>query len=62
MPHKSTPKPTPKPGRLRPKWDDPEESKRFLETANAVEASDDPKEFERALKTVVSSGKPKDSR
>lgn len=36
-----------------PKWDDPEESKRFLDTAKAVEASDDPKDFERALKTVA---------
>lgn len=37
-----------------PKWDDPEQSKRFLETAKAVEASDDPNEFERALNNVVS--------
>lgn len=36
-----------------PKWDDPEESKRFLETAKAVEASDDPADFDRALKTVA---------
>ena len=36
------------------KWDDPEESKRFLETAEAVEASDDPKDFDKALKAVVS--------
>jgi hypothetical protein len=36
-----------------PKWDDPEESKRFLETAKAVEASDDPKDFERAVKAVA---------
>ena len=41
------------------KWDDPEESKRFLETAKEVEASEDPKDFERALKAVVSNGKPK---
>ena len=44
-----------------PKWDDPEESKRFLDTAKVVEASDDPTDFERALKTVASNGKPKDT-
>lgn len=43
----------PMPRKPPPKWDDPEESERFLETAKAVEASDDPKEFERALKKVV---------
>lgn len=36
-----------------PKWDDPEESQRFLEEAKATDASDDPKEFERALKAVA---------
>lgn len=36
-----------------PKWDDPEESKRFLEAAKVAEASDDPKDFERALKAVA---------
>ena len=36
-----------------PKWDDPEESKRFLETAKAVEASDDPREFAKALRNVM---------
>jgi len=35
------------------KWDDPEESKRFLETAKDVEASNDPRDFEQALKKVV---------
>jgi hypothetical protein len=50
------------PRKPAPKWDDPEESKRFLETAKAVEASDDPEEAERALKMVVSNGKPRDSR
>lgn len=34
-------------------WDDPEESQRFLEAAKAAEASDDPKEFDRALAKVV---------
>jgi hypothetical protein len=38
-----------------PKWDDPEESKRFLETAKAAEASDDPKDLERALIRVARS-------
>jgi len=41
------------PRKPAPKWDDPEESKRFLDTAKAVEASDDPKDFERALKAVA---------
>lgn len=34
------------------KSDDPDEYKRFLETAKAVEASDDPKDLERAVKTI----------
>jgi hypothetical protein len=42
------------PRKPKPKHDDPEESKRFLETAKAVEASQDPKDFERAFKSVVS--------
>ena len=37
------------PRRPKRKWDDPKQSKRFLETAKVVEASDDPKEFERAI-------------
>lgn len=37
----------------KPKWDDPEESKRFIETAKAVEASDDPNDFDRAFMKVV---------
>jgi hypothetical protein len=41
------------PRKPNPKWDNPEESKRFLETAKKVEASDDPKDFERAFKSVV---------
>ena len=45
------------------KMGDPEESERFLETAKAVEARDDPKEFERAFKKVVLPRvKPKPSR
>ena len=41
------------PRKTAPKWDDPEESQRFLETAKAVEASDDPKDFERAVKAIA---------
>jgi hypothetical protein len=41
------------PRKPAPKWDDPEESQRFLDEAKAAEASDDPKEFERALKIVA---------
>lgn len=35
------------------KWDDPEESKRFLDAAKTAEASDDPKDFDRALKKIA---------
>jgi hypothetical protein len=38
-----------------PKPDDPDEYKRFLETAKKLEASDDPKDLERALKSVARS-------
>lgn len=41
------------PRKPEPKWDDPEESKRFLETAKAVEASDDPDDLEGALKKLT---------
>jgi len=41
------------PRKPNPKWDDPDESRRFLDTAKAVEASDDPRDFERALRTVA---------
>ena len=41
------------PRKPAPKWDDPEESQRFLDEAKAAEASDDPKDLERALKKVV---------
>ena len=37
-----------------PNPDDPEESKRFIDTAREVEASEDPKDFELAFKKVVS--------
>lgn len=50
------------PRKPAPKWDDPEQSQRFLDTAKAVEASDDPSDLDRALKVVApSSGKPRDS-
>ena len=39
--------------------DDPEEYKRFLETAKDVEAADDSNAFERAFKKVVPSSSPK---
>jgi len=41
------------PRKPKPKHDDREESKRFLETGKMVEASQDPKDFERAFKKVV---------
>jgi hypothetical protein len=41
------------PRKPAPKWDDPEESQRFLDEAKAAEASDDPKDFDKALRTVV---------
>jgi hypothetical protein len=34
-------------------WDDPEESKRFLDAAKEAEASDDPDVFDRALKKIA---------
>jgi hypothetical protein len=37
-------------------WDDPEESKRFLDEAKAAEASDDPKDFDDVLKKVTKRG------
>ena len=49
----------PRKAKPNPKWDDPEESKRFLEAAKIAEASDDPKDFERALKKVVTRSSPK---
>ena len=36
-----------------PKPDDPEQSKRFLETAEEVEASDDLEDFDREFKKVT---------
>jgi hypothetical protein len=45
-----TRKPKPKP--LKPEREDAE-YRRFLETAEAAEASDDPKEFDRAFKKIT---------
>ena len=39
--------------RPTPKPDDPEQSKRFIETAKEVEADDDPQEFDQAFKKVT---------
>ena len=50
------------PRKPEPKWDDPEESKRFLDTAKAVEASDDPKDFEKALGAVAPNARGRDQR
>lgn len=48
MPHNPTPPP-----------DDPEQSKRFIDTARQVEADEDPEAFEKAFREVV---KPKEPR
>lgn len=39
----------------KPKLTDAERHKRFVEMARAVEASDDPKDFDRAFKKVAPS-------
>lgn len=46
MPHRPAPKPK--------KSSDPEEYKRFLETARKVGAAEDPKAFDRAFKRIAS--------
>lgn len=51
MPSKIKPKP--------PKLTDAERHKRFVDMAKEVEASEDPKAFERAFKKVVAPPKPK---
>lgn len=48
--------------RSKPQPTDAERHARFVEMAREVEASDDPKDFERALNTVATKGKPKASR
>jgi hypothetical protein len=42
------------PRKPAPKWDDPAESKRFLDAAKAAEASDDAKDFDKALRAIAS--------
>jgi hypothetical protein len=42
----------------KPKLTDAERHKRFVEMARKVEASNDPKDFEKAFKKVVSPPKP----
>ena len=42
-----------------PKPDDPEQYKRFVETAKEVEADDDPKALEKSLTRIVSVRSPK---
>ena len=41
----------------KPKPDDPEQSKRFIEGAREAGVNEDPKAFERAFKKVVRSKK-----
>ena len=42
-----------------PKPDDPEQSKRFVETAKEVEADDDPEALEKALTRIAPMRSPK---
>ena len=37
----------------KPQLDDPEQSKRFLETAEEIEAAEDPEALSRALKKIA---------
>ena len=46
MPRKSAPK-------RKGAQDDPEQAKRFMETAKAIGASEDPKDFDRVFKKVT---------
>jgi hypothetical protein len=46
MPRKSKPEPD-------KDWDDPEQSKRFLDAAEAAEVSEDSDVFDRALKKIA---------
>ena len=43
------------PRKPAPKPDDPEQSKRFIETARELEADESGKAFERAIKKIVPS-------
>jgi hypothetical protein len=46
------------PKHRKPKPDDPEQSKRFVETAREIEADETGEAFERALRKIVPSKKP----
>lgn len=50
MPRKS-------PAKRKGAQDDPEQAKRFVETAKAIGGSEDPKDFDRVFKKVAPSGK-----
>lgn len=41
------------PREAKPKPDDPAQSKRFIETAREIGASEDPKEFDRAFEKIT---------
>ena len=43
----------PMPRKPNPKWEDPDQSRRFIDAAKAAEASEDPKDFDRALKKIA---------
>jgi hypothetical protein len=47
--------------KLKPKLTDAERRARFVETAHKVEASEDPKDFDKAFKTVTSPKKKSES-
>jgi hypothetical protein len=40
------------PRKPKPKWDDPEESKRFIETARAIGSDETGEEFRKSLKKI----------
>ncbi|MDB5499706.1 MAG: hypothetical protein JWP28_3737 [Phenylobacterium sp.] len=48
----------PRNARAKPKLTDAQRHERFVETAHAVEASEDPKDFEKAFKKVTAPVKP----
>jgi hypothetical protein len=48
-----TEKPKPEPKRQNPKPDDPEQSKRFIETARQIEADESGDAFRRAFEKIV---------
>lgn len=50
---KTKPKPNPTPKRTTSKPDDPEQSKRFVETAREIEADETGEAFRRALEKIV---------